>query len=640
MAGGTARLRVPVGEDADRWITRTGCQRVLFVVHNVTSATRLLDVLPLFHSDVRVQMFATCTGSSPFLAGVPELLARAGLPVLPWEQAKDTDFDLVVSASYGGELGSLRGKLTVLSHGTGYNKRLSAPDSPVSRTTEPPVFGLAPDWLLEDGRPLATATVLSHPEQLDRLRSSCPEAAPTVVLAGDPCYDRILAALPQRDRFRRALGVGPGRRLIVVSSTWASRSLFGGGRAGGADEQGADEPGAADLLPWLLSRLAAELPADEYRTAAVLHPNIWYGHGPGQVQAWLDSARRAGLEAIPPLDGWRQALIAADCVLGDHSSVTYYAASIGVPVVLGAFPQEDLDPRSPVAALGRTAPRLLRRGSLRAQIDRAIDAHHPDRYKALAEQTSSSPGESAVLLRRLFYGLMGIPEPEAHPALLDPLPLPPYTPTRVTAPIRVLVRQLSADPPELAVTRYAVVGDAPDPDPARDPTAPVGTAYTAHTAADEETRETGRLRVADVVVRRAAADDARLGPPAAWASEALDRYPYCGLVAYVDGPDRCVVRTREGDLVRLSAATDSDGRPDPCDPAVYASALHAWLTDGHTLDAALPAITVRTGTAAHHVTVEPLPQPPPPRPSAGSHASDSASSTRSLSAPTRSPFSS
>ncbi|WP_224292068.1 hypothetical protein [Streptomyces olivaceus] len=645
MAGGTARLRVPVGEDADRWITRTGCRRVLFVVHNVTSATRLLDVLPLFHSDVRVQMFATCTGSSPFLAGVPELLARAGLPVLPWEQAKDTEFDLVVSASYGGELGSLRGKLTVLSHGTGYNKRLAAPDSPVSRTTEPPVFGLAPDWLLEDGRPLATATVLSHLEQLDRLRSACPEAAPTAVLAGDPCYDRILAALPQRDRFRRALGVGPGQRLIVVSSTWASRSLFGGGRAGGADEPGADErgaeePGAADLLPWLLSRLAAELPADEYRTAAVLHPNIWYGHGPGQVQAWLDSARRAGLEAIPPLDGWRQALIAADCVLGDHSSVTYYAASIGVPVVLGAFPQEDLDPRSPVAALGRTAPRLLRRGSLRAQIDRAIDAHHPDRYKALAEQTSSSPGESAVLLRRLFYDLMGIPEPEAHPALLDPLPLPPYTPARVTAPIRVLVRQLSADPPELAVTRYAVVGDAPDLDPARDPAAPVGTADTAHTAADEETRETGRLSVADVVVRRAAEDDARLGPPAAWASEALGRYPYCGLVAYVDGPDRCVVRTREGDLVRLSAATDPDGRPDLCDPAVYASALHAWLTDGHTLDAALPAITVRTGTAAHHVTVEPLPQPPPPRPSAGSHASDSASSTRSRSAPIRSPFSS
>ena len=113
VTGAAARIRVPVGEDAERWVTRTGCRRVLFVVHNVTSATRLLDVLPLFSGDLRVQMFATCTGSSPFLAGVPELLGRAGLPVLPWEQAKDTAFDLAVSASYGGELGAIQGKFAV-----------------------------------------------------------------------------------------------------------------------------------------------------------------------------------------------------------------------------------------------------------------------------------------------------------------------------------------------------------------------------------------------------------------------------------------------------------------------------------------------------------------------------------------------
>lgn len=614
-------MRVPVGEDAERWVTRVGCRRILLIVHNVTSATRLLDVLPLFNSDVRVQLFATCTGSSPFLAGVPELLAQAGLPVLPWDQAKDTEFDLAVAASYGGELGSIRGKLAVLSHGMGYNKKLATPDTG-HRT---PVFGMAPDWLLEDGRPIASATVLSHPEQLERLRSACPEAVPTAVLAGDPCYDRILAALPQRDRFRRALGVRPGQRLIVISSTWAARSLFGGAGPGEAGE-----PGTDDLLPWLLSRLAAELPADEYRTTAVLHPNIWYGHGPGQVRAWLDNARRAGLDAIPPLDGWRQALIAADCVLGDHSSVTYYAASIGIPVLLGAFPQEDLDPLSPVAALGRTAPRLLRRGSLRAQIDRAITSHNPGRYGELAEQTSSSPGESAALLRRLFYGLMDIPEPPGHPALLDPLPLPPYTPARVTAPVRVLVRHISTDPPELALVRYAVVGD--EPGPSEDPAVRVD---TAHVVVDEETRETGRLRVADVVVRHAAGDDPRLGPPAVWTSEALDRYPYCGLVAYVDGPDRCVVRTREGDLLRLSAATELDGRPDLGDPAVYASALHAWLASGQPLDEALPAITVRTGATAHHVTVELLPSPPPPT---EAHASGSASPIRIRSAPTRSPL--
>ncbi|MET9776407.1 hypothetical protein ABZ023_19445 [Streptomyces sp. NPDC006367] len=615
MTGGGGVLRVPVGEDAERWITRAGCRRVLFVVHNVTSATRLLDVLPLFHGDVRVQLFVTCTGSSPFLAGVPELLARTGLPVLPWEQAKATAFDLAVAASYGGELGAIQGKLAVLSHGVGYNKKLATPDTghrtpdtghrtPDTGHRTPdtghrtPVFGLSPDWLLEDGRPLATATVLSHPEQLERLRASCPEAAPTAVLAGDPCFDRILAALPQRERFRRALGVAPGQRLVVVSSTWAPRSLFGGGAAAA----GSPPADADDLLPWLLSRLTAELPADEYRTAAVLHPNIWYGHGPGQVRAWLDNARRAGLSAVAPLDGWRQALIAADCVLGDHSSVTYYAAAIGVPVLLGAFPQEDLDPRSPVAALGRAAPRLVRRGSLRAQIDRTIASHEAGRYRELAEQTSSAPGESAALLRRLFYGLMGIAEPAGHPALLDPLPLPPYEPARRTAPVRVLAGNIGEDPPQVAVVRHSVTGDEPDPS-----APPALRVESAHTVVDEETREAGRLRIADVVVRHAAGDDPRLGPPGAWTAEALARYPYCGLAVYVDGPDRCVVRTREGTLVRLSAVAGPDGRPDLCDPAAYASALHAWLAGGRSLAGAVPRITVRTGAAAHLVGVEPLP---------------------------------
>ncbi|MFI9586573.1 hypothetical protein ACIHCQ_33160 [Streptomyces sp. NPDC052236] len=456
---------------------------------------------------------------------------------------------------------------------------------------------MSPEWLLQDGRPLAADTVLSHPEQLQRLTSSCPEAAPTAVLAGDPCYDRILAALPQRDRFRRALGVGPGQRLIVVSSTWSPRSLFG-------DDNGETEAGAGrgDLLPWLLPRLATELPADEYRTVAVLHPNIWHGHGPGQVRAWLDSAQRAGLSLVPPLEGWRQALIAADCVLGDHSSVTYYAASIGVPVLLGAFPAEALDPLSPVAALGRTAPKLLRRGSLRAQVDQAMAAHEHGRYAGLAEQTSSSPGESATLLRRLFYGLIGIAEPDGRPALLAPLALPPYEPARRTVPIRVLTRVVSADPPEVVVVRRAQA------DFETEQTAGGEDEYeyaaAAHTAVDEEAREAGRLRIADVVVRRADEDDPRIGPPGAWTSEALAQYPYCGLTAYIDGPDRCVVRTREGDLVRLTAVAGPDGRPDLCDPAVYASALYAWTGSGKSLLEAGPEITVWTGATAHRVTVE------------------------------------
>nr|WP_203719750.1 hypothetical protein [Streptomyces anulatus] len=556
----------------------------MFVVHNVTSATRLLDVLPLFDDDLGVQLLATCTGSSAFRSGVADLLANTGLPVLPWEQALATPVDLAISASFGGELGSIQGPLIVLSHGIGYTKRLAAPSADADadaavrpRSEPPPVFGLAPDWLLADGVPLADALVLSHPEQFDRLAAACPEALPSAVLAGDPCFDRMLAARPYRDRFRRALGVGRGQRLVLLNSTWSPRSLLGDGdgeRAGGA--------GGDDTLPALLPRLASELPADEYRVAAVLHPNIWHGHGPGQIRAWLDRARRAGLALIDPLEDWRQALLAADVVIGDHGSVTYYAAALGTPVLLGAAPLDSLDPDAPIADFIRTAPGLDARAPLRGQVDALIESYVPQ--PGPMRFTSSVPGEAAVRLRRAFYGLMATPEPPG-PALLLPLPLPDPEPTLRTAPLYVLTRVLAG--PEVVVTRYA--------DPDREPAG----AGDTHLAVHEDTRDPGQLGLADVVFRYGAPGDPRFGPPGRWAAEVLDRHPHCALAAYVTGPSSCVVRPRDGALLRLASGAEADA-----DPAVYASAVHAWLAAGRTLAALVEdGLTVRTGPTGHHVMV-------------------------------------
>ncbi|MCX4501801.1 hypothetical protein [Streptomyces anulatus] len=575
-------IRVPVGDDAARWATRVRCRRVLFVVHNVTSATRLLDVLPLFDDDLGVQLLATCTGSSAFRSGVADLLADTGLPVLPWEQALATPVDLAISASFGGELNAIQGPLIVLSHGIGYTKRLAAPSTDahatvLPRSAPPPVFGLAPDWLLADGVPLADALVLSHPEQFDRLAAACPEALPTAVLAGDPCFDRMLAARPYRDRFRRALGVGRGQRLVLLNSTWSHRSLLGDGNGEGAGGGDGD-----DALPALLPRLASELPADEYRVAAVLHPNIWHGHGPGQIRAWLDRARRAGLALIDPLEDWRQALLAADVVIGDHGSVTYYAAALGTPVLLGAAPVDSLDPDAPIAEFIRTAPGLDVRAPLRGQVDALIESHIPQ--PGPMRFTSSVPGEAAVRLRRAFYGLMAAPEPP-RPALLLPLPVPDPEPALRTAPLYVLTRVLAG--PEVVVTRYA--------DPAREPAG----AGAAHLAVHEDTRDPGQLGLADVVFRNGAPDDPRFGPPGRWAAEVLDQHPHSALAAYVTGPSSCVVRTRDGAVLRLTAGAEADA-----DPAVYASAVHAWLAAGRTLAALVEdGLTVRTGSTDHHVVV-------------------------------------
>ncbi|MFF1919713.1 hypothetical protein ACFVW8_03945 [Streptomyces sp. NPDC058221] len=413
------------------------------------------------------------------------------------------------------------------------------------------MFGQAPQWVLSNGVPIADALVLSHPEQCDRLRAACPEAAPTAVLAGDPCFDRVLAARPYRERFRRALGVGAGQRLIVLNSTWNPESFFGDG-----DTEG------DDLLPALLPRLAREFPVDEYRFAAVLHPNIWHGHGPGQVRAWLDRARRCGLVLIDPLEGWRQALVAADALVGDHGSVTFYAAALGTPVLLAAAPLHELDPDAPISDFMREAPQLDPRASLREQIDRLVDHHRP--LIGPAEYTTSVPGEAAVRLRTLFYSMMGVPEPE-WAASLEPLPLPGHEPVSVTVPLQVLTRVLR--PGEISVTRWA---GAPPATECLD--------GELHVAVHEDTRDVDRLGLADVIFRDGRADDPRFGSPAVWTAEVLQRHPGCALAAFAVGPHECVVRVRGGALLRLTSGPGEGSGPEAVvDPGAAASALHALL---------------------------------------------------------------
>ncbi|MFE2180115.1 hypothetical protein [Streptomyces sp. NPDC059455] len=581
-------IRVPVGEDSERWASRATSRRVLLVVHNVTSAGRLLDVLPLFHDDFRVQLLVTSTESSAFQAGIGELFAELGLPVLPWEQALATPVTLAIAASFGGQLQDIKGKLAILSHGVGYTKKLRDPRSAIRdprSANHEPTFGLSPEWLLADGKPFVDGLVLSHPEQLERLRRVCPEAERVSALAGDPCFDRMLAGRPHRERFRRALGVRRGQRLVVLNSTWNPEGFFGTG-------------GDQDILPSLLPRLASELPADDYRLAAVLHPNIWYGHGPGQIRVWLDRARRSGLTLIDPVHAWRQALLAADVVLGDFGAVSYYAAALDIPVLLASATQDRLDPEAPLATFVREAPRLDPYGPLRGQLEDLLARHRP--VAGAAEFTSSAPGASAALLRRLFYTLMDLPEPAA-PALLEPLPLPPYEPPPRTAPLDVRTRVRGAD---IEIERstghpYDAVGER-------------------HLAVHEDTRDPSSLAPADVIFREGQPDDPRMGDPEEWTAEVLHRYPHCSLAVYVTGPHSCAVRGRDHGVLRLSASPEADA-----DPAAYASALYAWLAGGGAVAPDGTTLRVHAADRVHPVTVTPVTPPARPPRSAAADGPDS-----------------
>jgi hypothetical protein len=224
------------------------------------------------------------------------------------------------------------------------------------------------------------------------------------VVAGDACYDRLVASLPVRDRYRAAYRIRDRQELVVVASTWGRRGIFGHHR---------------DLLPELMT----QLPGQRYRVGALLHPAVWSAHGHRQVRAWLEDCRQAGLILNEPAADWRALLVAADYVIGDHGSVTAYAAAIGRSVrYLSAERPAATSDGSAQALVRDTAVRLDPAAPLRDQLRRAAPGRGVDRA-AVVRLLTSRPGQAEQVLRQTMYRLLRLPEPGRH-RRAQPVPVP------------------------------------------------------------------------------------------------------------------------------------------------------------------------------------------------------------------------
>jgi hypothetical protein len=173
----------------------------------------------------------------------------------------------------------------------------------------------------------------------------------------------------------------------------------------------------------VLLRVATGLPPDRYLIVAALHPHIWAQSGRRQLTQWNADCLRHGVRLLPPEEGWQAALIAADWIIGDHGSVTYYGGALNTPVLLGAFSDDDVATGSHIARLGSIAPRMDWENPLLPQLKRAAVAFNEDVHSSLRRELSSEPCRAAKLLRTEMYRLLGLTEP-ACPARLDPVPLP------------------------------------------------------------------------------------------------------------------------------------------------------------------------------------------------------------------------
>ncbi|RFU41852.1 hypothetical protein DZF91_09345 [Actinomadura logoneensis] len=377
----------PVGMDAGRWVTRSGCKTLLVVVHTVTSGQRLLSAARLVENDLRVQVVFT-RGPDAFGAGVDEFLDGIGAARVPWRQAVRTEFDLALAAGYGG-LAELHAPVVVMPHGIGHTKLVRRG---VGRAVgERVAYGLDPQRLVRDGTLVPAALVLPHEDDLAALGRSCPEAVPAAHVVGDPSFDVLAASLARRSSYQVALGAGDGRKLVVVCSTWGPKSLLG-------------------RRPDLWSRLLDELPEDEYQVVTLLHPHVWAAHGSFQVRTWLAGRLRRGLSLVPPEADWIAVLAAADWIVGDQGSATVYGAAAGVPVLLGSYAAGEVAPGSAAARLAEVVPRIGR-ASLTRQLAQAAEGFSADRHRDVVARITSRPGRFDRLMRRLVYRRLRLPQP-------------------------------------------------------------------------------------------------------------------------------------------------------------------------------------------------------------------------------------
>ncbi|MFJ2580132.1 hypothetical protein, partial [Kitasatospora aureofaciens] len=420
-------------------------------------------------------------------------------------------------------------------------------------------FGLTAEWLMHDGAVIPAAVLLSHQEQAERLRTGCPEALPVGALVGDPCIDQLRASAPLRAAYRKAFGVRPDQKLVVASSTWGPQSLLG--------HSGADS----------LRRILAELPADEYRVVAAVHPNAWYAHGTWQVHRWLADLLDSGLILpAPETEAWKAALVAADHLVGDHGSVTLYGVALGIPAVLGSFADDTVAPGSPMEQLGKLIPRLSAWDAVGPQLERAAEAQRTD--PALAElgaQVTSVPGESAARLRALFYRHLGLTEPD-HPAATSVVPVPDLPEVRPTLVPAMLVA--TEDGPGVRVRRY----------PARlQRSQRKHLGPDTHLAADHAEPDNGFRRSADVLL--VPAD--RLDPSAEPRWEQWGRgVPGCALIAVEQPDDGCLALLPDG---RRFAAVWQQ-RPAWAEFGLAAAVVHQQLRD--TAPSAAHTVTVAAGS--------------------------------------------
>ncbi|MEU4046825.1 translation initiation factor 2 [Streptomyces antibioticus] len=513
---------------------------MLFAARSAVALYRLLDVLPALSGDHRITRRFTLVPGSDYDTDTLAAIDALGGRTVPWAEACERSYDLVVTASPKGDLHLLRGPHVLLPHGAGFNKSIPGEGSADSAS------GLDPEFLRRaarnEGAPIALHA-LAHPDQVATVTAVDPTSASRAKVIGDLTLERVLASSPLRDRYRAALGTG-ARTLLVLTSTWGPESLI-------------------RRHPELPARLAQQLPYDEYQLALIIHPNERSLLGTYELTERLAPALDAGMILAGAHDEWASVLIAADALATDHGSAALYycAAAEDRPVVSVHGGGGELIPGSPMGVLLDRIPQLERA----EDIIEALRAYRPGPGKAAAEAAFAPPGDAVERLRTEVYALLGL-TPPTHRAAPRPLQIPAPS-RRVPAAFDVHVEATTND--GVRITRHPVGTGGP----------PGHHLAVEHGAASEQLARSAGLLLRRPLLAPTATPVDLAWTADGWTRHTLSAYPGCRAAAALLPSGESLLRVRGHEqpyTVRAEPLTEGE-RIVRLDPSVALSAAHARL---------------------------------------------------------------
>ena len=371
------RIRIRLIVALHRLVRRRHPRRILLVAQNRLMATYLNEVGRAVKGDANLSFHLTV---APVYLSQDEGRALAGdigLPYVTCRRSRRMWWDLLIFADHCGDHPWHPSIPTIrVQHGLVSAKTFG--------TGEPYVYARRHNQ--RNGRAVYTRIFESSESHRTRMVRRYPELVGRVAVVGSLRADALLERSRSRDAIRREQGFRPADRVVILASTHGEKSLL--------ETMG---------VP-LLDEAEALMRRSVWRFIVCAHPLIWREPS---WEARLRALAARGFGVVEPNGNWIDALVAADCMIVDHTSLLAFFALLGRPIIPVPVPDHLLEPHNPVTKIRSLVPLLREPSGLEAALEEAWTRYPHHELSVISPEIVTYPGEARSRCRAELQQLLG-----------------------------------------------------------------------------------------------------------------------------------------------------------------------------------------------------------------------------------------